>query len=135
MKYRVLPKEELLKLEKEFIDFLVINGITADDWVKIQKEDLSQADLIIEQFSDVVWEGSLRKAEYLTKVEAEKSYYFKCNKATIELILVNSLSGRTTLKQASKKYRKAREEELFEMLDQGCVLDDGASYNKLVTEL
>ncbi|WP_107039634.1 DUF6495 family protein [Brumimicrobium mesophilum] len=63
MKYTRLPLQDLQDLEKEFIDFLAINGIPADDWERMKKNDLDKVEGIIDQFSDVVWEGLLRKTE------------------------------------------------------------------------
>ena len=38
VKYRALTHEELESMEKEFIDFLVLNGITGEDWEKLKNE-------------------------------------------------------------------------------------------------
>ena len=51
-KYRELTTLELKELEKEFIDYLIVNGITADDWVKIKEEQQEKAEDIITLFSD-----------------------------------------------------------------------------------
>ena len=37
MKYERISIDELEKLEKEFIDFLVVNGISPIDWVSIKE--------------------------------------------------------------------------------------------------
>jgi len=55
-KYRILSSEELELLEKEFIEFLVINGITADEWQKIKASEPEKTKKFIELFSDVVFE-------------------------------------------------------------------------------
>ena len=47
MKYERLSKNELEELEKEFVDFLVVNGITAQDWVAIKENEPLNADEII----------------------------------------------------------------------------------------
>lgn len=129
MKYQPLTKEDLNKLEKEFIDFLVINGITAGDWSKLLKEDASAAEEIIHQFSDVVWEQTLRKTTYLVKRESDKVYCFYCADNEISLKLLDKGSNR--LKQATKPYSKVRELELFEMIQQGCEIDNEALYEKI----
>ena len=36
-KYRLLTQDELNELEHEFINYLVLNGITAEDWEDIKK--------------------------------------------------------------------------------------------------
>ena len=57
MKYRRLTLEELEPLENEFIDFLVVNGIIADDWRHLLAHDLEKSNQIIDAFSEVVFEG------------------------------------------------------------------------------
>lgn len=42
-KYRLLTHEELIELEKEFIDFLILNSIVASDWMKIKNEEPEKA--------------------------------------------------------------------------------------------
>ena len=54
MKYTRIPSDELEKLEDEFVNFLVVNGITADDWVAIKENEPMNAAEIVDQFSDVV---------------------------------------------------------------------------------
>ena len=63
--YRRLNTEELASLEKEFIDFLVVNGITAPDWEQMKKDNPENSDQMIELFSEVVFEGIFRKTKFL----------------------------------------------------------------------
>lgn len=63
-KYRLLTIEELKELENEFVEFLVLVGITADDWVKIKCEKPDKADSMITLFSDVVFEKIMRKTQF-----------------------------------------------------------------------
>ncbi|HLW39219.1 MAG TPA: DUF6495 family protein [Brumimicrobium sp.] len=65
MKYARLSISDLKDLEDEFVKFLILNGIAADDWEKLKKEENEKAELIIDQFSDAVWEGILRKTDLL----------------------------------------------------------------------
>lgn len=129
MKYERISKEELEKIEKEFIDFLVVNGITATDWVSIKENEPLTADEIINQFSDVVWESILRSTEYLDKIEDNTSYFFKCAAEDIYLIMVEKLNK--TQKSTSKKYTKCREEEMFNMILSGCEISNGENFNEL----
>ncbi|NNJ56082.1 MAG: hypothetical protein HKP14_08115 [Bacteroidia bacterium] len=131
MKYKRLPKEELNNLEKEFIEFLVINGISAEDWIKIKDEEHETAEDLIDQFSDVVWEGVLRKTNYLVKLENQIAYYFKCDPDDIHLIRVTEVNGKAIQEVASKKYIKVRETEIFEMIENGCEISDSNSYEML----
>jgi len=65
MKYRRLTLEELKPLEDEFIDFLVVNGVIADDWEQLLANDVEKSNKIIDAFSEVVFEGIMRKTQFL----------------------------------------------------------------------
>jgi hypothetical protein len=131
MKYTRIPKDELEKLEEEFVNFLVMNGIIADDWVAIKENEPLNADEIINQFSEVVWESILRSTKYLNKVEEESAYYFKCDTDKIYLIKVDKTEAAAEQFSTSKEYNKTRELELFEMLQSGCTISEGERYEKL----
>ncbi len=130
LKYARLPLEELNKLEEEFVKFLVVNGITADDWLSIKENEPLNADKIVDQFSDVVWEGVLRKVSYLDKIEPDVSYFFKCNKEEIELVRILTSQAKPVKQTANKTYAKPREVELFEMISNGCVISQGENFEK-----
>lgn len=125
MKYNRLPAEELKKLEKEFVDFLVVNGIIAEEWEQIKGFDKLKAEAIVDQFSDVVWEGVLRKAKYLEKKEDDVVYLFKCEDNLIHLKKVTDQE----FVSASKPYSFNREDEIFDMVQQGCEITDGSLYD------
>lgn len=131
MKYTRIPTDELEKLEDEFVNFLVMNGIIADDWVAIKENEPLNADEIVNQFSEVVWESILRSTKYLNKVEEESAYYFKCDTDKIYLIKVDKTEAAAEQFSTSKEYNKTRELELFEMLQSGCTISEGEEYEKL----
>ena len=145
MKYRKLTKEELVPLEKEFVDFLVINGIVADDWGKMKQNDPVNAERIIEQFSDVVFEGTLRKILFVDIIQPKHLYTFQC---LPEKIILRGIEADTHLDidftqtnnfqdfiqhppkgisvvQSEKSYQGSREEELFKMIEKGALVSDG----------
>ncbi|MBK9736928.1 MAG: hypothetical protein IPO92_19040 [Saprospiraceae bacterium] len=78
VKYRLLSEIELNGLEKEFIDFLIINGITADQWSAIKLAQADKAHHLIALFSDVIFEGIIRKLLYMEFVEPSGIKIFKC---------------------------------------------------------
>ncbi len=131
MKYVRLSKEELEEMEKEFVDFLVVNGITAEDWVAIKENEPLNADEIINQFSDVVWESILRSTNYLNKVEDTTAYYFKCEEEEIKLKKVVKTETAAEVYTATKKYTQVRELEMFDMIQKGCTISDGKDYEVL----
>lgn len=148
-KYRHLTKEELEALQKEFIEFLVVNGITADKWTAIKEQKKDIAEEIIEQFSDVVWEGVLRKARFLELRNPKELLTFQCLPEKLVLmgmkvkdadVDITTPPGFEKLKQdklettfytSEKKYFKNREEELFEMIQNGCEITDGTLFKRI----
>jgi hypothetical protein len=154
-KYRYLSLEELQELEKEFVEYLVLNGITADDWEKLKAEDPEKADKVIELFSDVVFESILRKVEYLEYRTPHEVRTFQClpdrlvvvgmkaendpeidftDSGFIQSAMENppySLRVYTT----EKHYEKPRELALFEMTEAGCIISDGRLFKTLCLSL
>lgn len=155
MKYRRLNKEELLGLEKEFVQFLSSNTITADDWVKIKEEKPEQAEKLIEIFSDIVFDKILKKVEYLELKSAKNLRTFHCQAEKIYMIgiLIEGASELDFTKEVpvplmlqqlqtsdaalkmfkgEKNYAKNREEELFDLMQQGALISkDGVLYKTL----
>ena len=101
MKYRRLSTKELNELEKEFIDFLIVNGITADVWVDLKAEDKVKTDSIIDSFSDVVFEGVLRKVKYLDFITPTSVKCFQCLEN--EMVLVGLDSEKSSINDFTKK--------------------------------
>ena len=150
-KYRRLTIEELSELEKEFIDFLVVNGIVAADWVKIKKEDNDAAELILDKFSDVIFEASMRKSEYVQFIAQKSIKCFQC--LADKIVLVGMDAGIDSnidfIKQidweqdskdikvytVSKDYKESREKEIFNLIQSGASLSDGSLFKKICLTL
>ena len=148
MKYRLLSDEELTHFKKDFIDYLVVNGLTGEDWAKMKEERVEDANKILDSFSDVVFESIFRKNMFLDHVSKNKIKCFQCLGDKIVLIGLNSSNSSidfTTLKDFSvlantkglevytseKEYTKQREIEMFEMTNDGCSLSKGEMFKKL----
>ncbi len=149
-KYRNLTLDELSNLEKEFVDFLVVNGITADDWVRIKETNKEETDRIVELFSDVVFEGIMRKTRFLENRSKKALRAFQCLDDKLVLVALESTDERINLTDPShlkdlstsissdlsiytqeKEYGKPREQELFEMTEYGCTISDGKLFKQL----
>lgn len=148
-KYRNLTQEELSALEKEFVDFLVINGITADEWESLKKKQTAKAEKIIEQFSDVVWEGVLRKTEFLEHQSSQEIRTFQClpgkiilmgleiNDQSVDLRTAEGIEKvkknipSTAVYTSEKVYSNKREEELFALIQSGAQISDGKLYKSI----
>ena len=138
MRFRKLTSEELIPLEKEFISFLAVCGIEAKDWELMKTNDLETINLKIEEFSETVIGSILAKAKYLEHKTPTDLKVFKCSDTQMELVSLQSktinLSKDIDLKllqnaevevfKASKGYNGNREDELYQMMKQGCVITD-----------
>jgi len=150
-KYKLLTTDELHSLEKEFIDYLVVNGIDADTWTKMKELEAEKAEEVVELFSDVVWEGVLRKLEYVEFRSPKQHFEFKCGESEMQLRGLRTDEGSTIdltqpiehfgklmkyvdVVRTSKVYSKKREEELFDMLQNGCEISTGELYKKLIPD-
>lgn len=151
-KYSLLTTEELKSLEKEFIDFLVVNGITGDDWVKLKEKNPEKASKMTETFSDVVWESILRKTMYLEHYSTRSIKCFQCLADTVVLVGMDSEITDLTetdfhlltpqeypedvkVYTTEKSYSKIREQELFDMLNWGCLRSDGSLFKSICLAL
>jgi hypothetical protein len=141
MKYSRLDQAELDKLEKEFIDFLVLNGITADEWEKIRKDE-DKAEGMIEAFSDVVWEGTLQKTRFLIRPSERSLYAFSFGKEEASLFIAQSGDTLTqlehwltrediTVQYQTKPIKGDRQAEIYNLIQQGCLISEGKYYNRL----
>jgi len=151
MKYRRLEEAELNELKKEFIDFLVSNTVTADDWVFIKENEPLKAEQLIVLFSDMVLDRALEKIEYLELREPKSLMLFKCGKENMILIGVsvadgfdvdftddkqleklaegNFEEGQFKVFKSTKKYAGTRELEVFNLTEQGCMITDDILFN------
>ncbi len=150
MKYRLLTLPELEELEKEFVDYLVVNGITVDDWVKMKAEEVEKADQIIELFSDVVFEGVMRKVKFLDVVTPKSIKTFQCLSDQMVLVGLDTsehssidfttqplaavqehAAEQLSVYTSEKTYSKDRELELFYMTQHGATISDGTYFKAL----
>lgn len=149
-KYRVLSTDELNELEKEFVDFLLLNGITADKWVQIKAEDKEAAEDMITLFSDVVLEGVLRKVKFLEYRSRADIKTFQCLDSSMVLVGMKSSNSSVDFTDesffqnalnhplegmqvytTSKNYSQDREMELYNMIQSGCEISDGKVFKLL----
>ena len=134
-KYRLLSDEELIELEKEFIEYLIFNGIVATDWVKLKTENPEKAQNIVHLFSDVVFEKIMRTTQFLEWKGTHEMKALQCLKDKFVIVGINAskihgadLSDGEYVKAAIKNppsklqvytkeipYDQNREEEIFKM--------------------
>jgi len=157
MKYRRLTNDELAELETEFVRFLVSNTVTGDDWEKVKAENPERAEGLIEIFSDIVFDKTIAKIEYLEMKTPKDLKIFRCNKENVELMglkiegesdlnLTDNISSEEMMKKlqtsdaklqlyaANKKYKDDdRAQEIFQMMQWGSLISDGKLFHLLNT--
>lgn len=149
-KYRSLMTAELQSLEQEFVEFLILNGITAPDWERLKVAEPEKATDLTVLFSDVILEGVLRKIAFLEFRSATEVHTFQCLSQKMVLVGLRTANPEVDftnpdfLRQAAtsppagvevftteKPYHQPRELELFQMTEQGCVISDGQLFKTL----
>lgn len=146
-KYRLLNNDELAHFEEEFVKYLVVNGISADDWRKLVEEKPNDAQKIVDMFSDVVFEKIMRQTEFL---EFRSSKYIQAIHCLQDKMITVALSAKVdaldlekmdwtsaspgdfVIHKAEKTYNLPREKELFELTEKGFTISDGKLYKALM---
>ena len=151
-KYRLLTLEELKHLQKEFVEFLAANTITADDWEKMKIQNKTMAEKLIHTFSDGILEGVLMKTEYLEKTDQHRiaSIHFQSSQMVLaameapigtdadftdpEFIQRATIDPPPYLKVFTKaeNYSESREMEIFKFTEIGWLVSDGKLYKTLL---
>ncbi len=144
MKYARLTKEQFEELHPEFINFLATQTITADEWTNLKANKPDLAEMELDMFSDLIWEGALNKAEYIEHFAPQHMYLFHLDEATMHAIVVNlkndvditTKEGYAWLRenlmddnveflQADKDYTEDKNLDKFKMIEQGAVITKG----------
>jgi len=148
MKYTRLSKEQFGELQQEFINFLATQSITAAEWKSIKKEQPEVAEQELDVFSDLIWEGVLKKVKYLENVSERHMHLFELEEKEMKLISVKVLNPEIDLRTkegfgwfkrnfqsdfveyltASKSYTEDKSLDKFKLIEQGGVITKGELY-------
>ncbi len=157
-KYRLLSTEELTQLEQIFINFLAVNSITAQDWNKIKSNDINRMNLLIEEFSDVVFEKTLNNVTLLEKRLANKILIYKITEDNIlltgievdgdnpldfrnefNLVDLNKLFSNPDLElsfiEGTKPFFEEKNKEVFDLMESGAMISQNDVLYKALHEL
>ena len=145
MKYRRLTKEQFEELHQEFINFLATQSITHDEWTNLKANKPELAEMELDVFSDLIWEGVLNKAKYLEHFSPQHMYLFRLGSKKMKAIVVNvknknvditTKEGYNWLRenlmdesveflQADKDYTADKNLDKFKMIEQGAIITKG----------
>ncbi|SDZ93590.1 DUF6495 family protein [Bizionia paragorgiae] len=148
MKYARLTKEQFEELHQEFINFLASQTITASEWEELKKNKPEVAELELDVFSDLIWEGVLNQAKYLEHISPQSIHLFALNEDQMHLIGIkvksdvdlsttegfnwlreNLMDDRVEFVQAHKAYSEERNLDKFTLIQQGANITKGELYN------
>jgi chloramphenicol O-acetyltransferase len=90
VKYKRLTLTELKLLEKQFIQYLAFNSISAKDWEKMKTCDLDKVEAVIDDFSDFIYESTLTKIEYLVLKQKNSLNCIKVNENDFDQYILTS---------------------------------------------
>jgi len=148
MKYKRLHQQELEALKDEFIAFLASQGIQGEEWEKMKTNENDKAISIIDIFSDLIWQKVLDKKKYAERLGSDnlellyfdeqeakaiilRSSEFDFKNEPLEKVIHALKENRIEVFKGNKKYKKLREQELFDHIEKGAYLTEGQWYNAL----
>ena len=139
MKYTRLTKEQFEALQEEFTRFLATQSITADEWATLKAEKPEVAEAELDVFSDLVWEGALKAANFLENSSTDQLFSFAVKEDHLALIhvkveqegvdlrtsagkkwMLENLAGDSVeIQQGKKGYSEDRSLDIFALIRQG----------------
>tara|TARA_R110000868_G_scaffold56488_9_gene174826 strand:- start:790 stop:1257 length:468 start_codon:yes stop_codon:yes gene_type:complete len=144
MKYRRLTKEQFEELHQEFINFLATQSVTVDEWANLKENKPELAEMELDVFSDLIWEGALGKAKFLEHISSKQMHLFCLNEDTMHVIAVtlkneedlttskgfnwlreNLMDDQVEFLQAKKEYSEDKNLDKFKLIEQGAVITKG----------
>lgn len=148
MKYTRLTKEQFEELHQEFINFLATQSITAEEWADIKTNKPEVAEEELDVFSDLIWEGVLRRVVYLEHISPQQMHLFHLRENDMQLIAIklkidtvdlttsegfewfraNLLSDDVEFLTANKTYSEDKALDKFKLIQQGGVITKGDLY-------
>lgn len=157
-KYRRLAADELQELETEFVRFLAAHALTGPDWERMKAERPDEAEKLIGQFSDVVFEKVIANVKYLEHRQAHdlRTYHCQDEKIVMYGLLVEGktsldlrqnlppeqmmsmlqVSGaRLKLYSGERAYQTSREQDIFALMEQGALISKDGEMFRLLANL
>jgi len=148
MKYTRLTKEQLEELHEEFILFLSSQSIDKAQWDTLKAQQPESAETQLDNFSELIWEAVIDKAQYLEHYSKNHIFLFKLGKENMESIVIhahtpyadfltegglqwlneNIFSDDVHISRGKKDFTNERNVAIFELIEQGAILSEGDLY-------
>lgn len=151
MKYKRLTKEQQEALHQEFSNFLASQAIDKKEWDEIKANKPEVAEQELDVFSDLVWQGVLKSAQFLEHFSRNHIFLFHCQELQLRSIILKSLdtdvdflnkyglqwlsdnifTDKVEIVVGKKDYNGDREDAIFKLITEGAILSDGQLYNQI----
>ena len=148
MKYARLTKEQFEELHKEFINFLATQSISAKEWTELKQNKPELVEQELDIFSDLIWEGVLKKVEFIEHISPQQLMLFRISQSHMDLIAIkidnssiditseygykwlqqNIQHDSVVLYTSTKAIKGDRNNDLFLLIQQGGVITKGALF-------
>ena len=153
MKYHRLSQDQLISVYKQFIIFLSSKGIDKKYWDIIKQQENEKANLLIDQFSDIVWEKIINECEFFTYSSKDQLFMFNSKKKTISVIVLKCINKKINIQtnkgwnwilknitdkdisiyQSSRNYPEERNTYIYKYLKKGAIISDEKKIKSLKT--
>ena len=152
MKYSRLTKEQFEALHEEFAKFLATQSIDQTKWEHMKKEQPLLVEEELDLFSDLIWDKTLKKVSFLENSSPSQVFLFAIQEEQMELRVLKATEefpydlstvegwewtmshlqdAHIDIFTSSKKFGLDREKELFQLIQQGCIITKGERYGQL----
>ena len=151
MKYARLTKEQLEELHVEFANFLASQQINKEEWDLLKQNKPEVAEQEIDVFSDLVWEGVLKSAQYIEHFSKNHIFLFQFDDKKIDTVVLKSLrpevdflqkeglewlsdhilTNDVEIRYGAKTFGPDRNGEIFDLIQQGGILSQGDLYHQI----
>lgn len=153
MKYHRLTHEQFEALHQEFAVFLAAQGLDQPKWKELKKNQSKKVKLLLDLFSDVVWDKIISGCEFLEFSTPDQLFLFEILEKTASVIILKvekleidleSSSGfqwvldhmdsdQVTIYQGSRTYTSGRNDFVYDYLKKGAVQSEGKRFKALET--
>ncbi len=153
MKYHRLTHKQFEELHEEFSVFLATHGMDQAKWDAIKIKNSDQVDVLLDLFSDLVWDKISSECKFLEYISKDHLFLFKTvdykvsafvikvSNKTIDLtfsesfkwVLNNFNSDNVTLFKGSKSYDTSKNDFVYSYLKKGAIRTDGHRFKALET--
>ncbi|NBV08607.1 MAG: hypothetical protein EBR91_07395 [Flavobacteriia bacterium] len=133
MRFACLHEEQLRALEKEFVAFLIVNGLEGKAWETLNRDEPEEALRWVERFSDLIWEKVTDETTYMER-KTEKDWSVVFMGETAGEMYIATHEEMPSFHKGKKVYTKQRLDEVFDLFQHGYDRCSFETFNQLKSQ-